>query len=225
MMVKLVKKSMQGAEIYLAFFEDGEVSIVLSKESSIYGTMFRVTLRVEGGFLIIKYKDQEVWIPIIKLWQGSWELSDEEIRRIKEVTDNATRLGNAGRDKVEAVIRAGGIPEIENAKEIYKEVYIRNGHGRIIGKVDLVVEKENERLTVLEVKTTTISDYLEDNLKDGIEDLEEKYKLLINKYSLDLRKIGLGVKKAEDIEAYISFSVYFDIKNKKANAIWSALSP
>ncbi|MBO3842121.1 MAG: hypothetical protein FGF48_06870, partial [Candidatus Brockarchaeota archaeon] len=219
MMVKLARKSMQGAEIYLVFYEDGEVSVTFSEDITTHTR--RATLGVKDNFLVIKYGNLEAMVPIVRLWQGAWELSDKEAERIEEVMNDENKLGAAGRDKVEAVIRAGGIPEIKNVKEVYKEIYIVGTKKH----VDLVIETWDGHLIVVEVKTTMNPKYFDDRLKEGIEDLEEKYKVLINKYGLDLEKAGLGMKKGEDIETYVSVSVYFDLENKKADAMYSILSP
>ncbi|MBO3833135.1 MAG: hypothetical protein FGF51_07130 [Candidatus Brockarchaeota archaeon] len=219
MMVKLAKKSMQGAEVYLVFYEDGEVSVTFSEDITTHTR--RATLAVEGGFLVIKYEDQEAMVPIVKLWRGTWKLSDEEIKRIRDVMNDESKLGAAGRDKVEAVIRAGEIPEIKDVKEVYKEIYIAGTKKH----VDLVIETWDGHLIVVEVKATMNPKYLDDRLEEGIEDLEKKYKVLINRYGLDLEKAGLGMKRGEDIETYVSVSVYFNLKNKKADAMCSILSP
>ena len=313
MVAKLKQRSIDGAEIYIAFFEDGELSIDFNEEALREGGC-KAKLRVEGNLLIIEYEDKESIVPIsvqewkvgeryylnitvkgkrsvglvkelrkifgycnvealreridkgnltlvayfdnrtyascsvrelrvnvpggaevleyivirprIKPWQGTWELSDEEVREFEEaIKTSETRLGDAGRDKVEAVLRARGVPEIENVKEVYKKAYVRDEDGKIVRKIDLVVETEDGRFIVVEVKTITNADEIMKRFTDGAEQLEE-YREEIRKYGLELRsRDGEIIKtiRETDIDAYVVFVLYPDLDEKVVKVIWGVL--
>ncbi|MEM3956776.1 MAG: hypothetical protein QXO47_00990 [Thermoproteota archaeon] len=304
MKAKLKERSIDGGEISLVFYEDGEVGILFAGETTEKGA-HKATLSVEGDLLIIKYADQKSIVPITvrewkegekyylnipvkgvkkiklvdklreifgyyntealrkkieegeliliarfdndrskscatgmlkfdvpedaevliyieiqswKLFSSTWELSEDEVRRIKEAR-STTELGDIGRDKVAAIILGGGIPEIKNVKSVHREVYIVDESGRIVKKLDLVFETEDGRLIVVEVKTTKDSEYVSDYLTQALNQLAE-YKKGIEKYGLSLKDME---KSAEDIDAYWAFSLYLDLENKTTRVIYRAL--
>ncbi|MEM4206799.1 MAG: hypothetical protein QXZ66_02430 [Thermoproteota archaeon] len=304
MKAKLKERSIDGGEISLVFYEDGEVGILFAGETTEKGA-HKATLSVEGDLLIIKYADQKSFVPITvrewkegekyylnipvkgvkkiklvdklreifgyyntealrkkieeeeliliarfdndrskscatgmlkfdvpegaealiyieiqswKLFSSTWELSEDEVRRIKEAR-STTELGDIGRDKVAAIILGGGIPEIKNVKSVHREVYIVDESGRIVKKLDLVFETGDGRLIVVEVKTTKDSEYVSDYLTQALNQLAE-YKKGIEKYGLSLKD---REKSDEDIDAYWAFSLYLDLENKTTRVIYRAL--
>ncbi|MEM3907554.1 MAG: hypothetical protein QXZ17_11960, partial [Nitrososphaerota archaeon] len=151
--------------------------------------------------------------PRPKIFESTWELSDEEATRIREVFDNDIKLGEIGRDKVAAVILGGRVPEIGNVKAVYTEVPIM-GEGGVKPKnpkrVDLLVETTDGRLIVIEVETTRDPGSLWDRFWQGVNQLNDDYVEPIKNYGLDLGEARL----VKDIDAYWVFSLCFDIQNK-----------
>ncbi|MGB9717516.1 MAG: hypothetical protein ACPL4E_03615, partial [Thermoproteota archaeon] len=192
--------------------EEGELKLIAYFDNGKHATCSIRTLEINvpEGAEVLEY------IVIRSCFTFSETLSDEQIEEIKKASD--VRLGGYGRDWAREAIEAGKLSEMDKVKFIKKEASIKNRKE----KVDLVFMREDGRLIIVEVKTTKISDYLKNYLEDGLKDLED-YKALINEYGLDLEDVNLGIKRGEDIEAYVSISVYFDIENKKVDIIYSVL--
>ncbi|MBO3810216.1 MAG: hypothetical protein FGF50_11585, partial [Candidatus Brockarchaeota archaeon] len=203
-------------EVLRAKLEEGELILIahFDNDRGRSCTTGMLKFDVPEGAEVLEY----IEIRSGEFFSPTWKLSDDEVKRIREVR-STTELGDIGRDKVAAVILGGEVPEIKNVKSVHREVYIRDESGRPVGKLDLVFETEDGHLIVVEVKATRNPNYTLGYLNNALDQLGE-YKELIEKYGLN---VGGAKKGPEGIEAYIVFSLYFDLENKVTKVIHEAL--
>lgn len=192
--------------------DEGELKLVAYFDNGKHATCGIGTLgiTVPSGAEVLEY------VMIRSYFKFSESMSDEDVKKIKEASGD--KLGEYGEDAVREAIESGKLSDVEKAKLIKREVLIKDVNRR----VDLVFMAGDSRLIIVEVKTTTISDYFTDYLKKALKQLEE-YKMLFNEHGLDLSDVGLGIKNGGDIKAYVGVSVYFDIENKEVRIMWDAL--
>ncbi|MEM3448813.1 MAG: hypothetical protein QXU11_10000 [Thermoproteota archaeon] len=71
MVAKLKQRSIDGGEIYLVFYEDGDLNVAFNEEVLREKGGYKATLSVEGNLLmIIKYKDRVAIVPIsVQEWK------------------------------------------------------------------------------------------------------------------------------------------------------------
>ncbi|MBO3842105.1 MAG: hypothetical protein FGF48_06775, partial [Candidatus Brockarchaeota archaeon] len=185
--------------------EEGELKIVACFDNgrfAICGTG-KLTINVPEGAEVLEYI-------VIHKPSYSEELSDEDVRWLKNASTVAR--GNRAKDMARMAIEAGKLAGLEEMEFVDEEIEI--GIKGEKGVIDLVFKTKNNRLAIVEVESTIDPNYISDCLKKGANQLKD-YKRLIEKYGIDLSGKGLGIMKAEDIEAYVVVYVFFDLKNKK----------
>ncbi|MEM3490044.1 MAG: hypothetical protein QXO75_10390, partial [Nitrososphaerota archaeon] len=202
----LRRKIGEGELELVAYFDNEKYAICRTRE---------LEANVPEGAKVLKYVEIQ---PLIELLTSTWELSEKEIGKIKNAT-SSTELGRIGRDKVAAVILGGGVPEIKDVKAVYEEVYITGTKKH----VDIVVETEDGRFIVIEVKTTEKSEpeYIEYRFKDGVDQIKE-YMELIKEYGLDLSNMGRK-EPIKDVDKYWVFGIYFNLENKVVKASYNVV--
>ncbi|MGB9718668.1 MAG: hypothetical protein ACPL4E_09570, partial [Thermoproteota archaeon] len=202
---ELRKKIGEGELMLVAYFDNGRRAFC--------GTG-RLEINVPEGAETLKY----VEILSRPEFSCSENLSDEKVEEIKKASK--AMVGKYGRDVAKAYVQDGQIAEIGKAEFIRKEVKIKV----VDERVDLVFKTEDNRLIIVEVKSSKTSEKeLAGHIVEGLEQLES-YKNHIQEYGLDLTEEGLGIEKGENIKAYIVVYVYFDLGNKEVKVGYERLS-
>ena len=166
---ELRKKIKEGELMLVAHFDNGKESYCRNKELGIGVPEVAKVLR---------------YIEILRRPKPSYskKLGDEEAEKIMNMSED--KLGDYGMNVAKAYIEDGRVTEIGKPKFIGEDVRIKVTDER----VDLVYKTDDNKLVVIEVKSSkTSEDYLARYVKDGLDQLN-RYKEHIQEYSLDFRK-------------------------------------
>jgi len=178
MKVKLKERSIEGAEIYLVFHEDGSLSILLAKSKR------PVTLRTKGNFLIIEYYNTKAIIPIIT---QEWKIGKEYYLNIPVegrvelglLQESRKIFGYHNTEELRKKIKEGGLILVAHFDN-KRDVFCRN---------ERLVIGVPEGAGVLEyIETLPSPEFWEELSEEDVERIKEASKIMVGECGWDRAK-------------------------------------
>ncbi len=226
MIAKLKQRSIrEGAEIYFAFYEDGDFSIAFNEEAPHEKGGYKAALSVEGNLLIIKYGDYESTIPISV---QEWKMEEKYYLNIP--------VGERGRiGLVEELRRMFGYYNVEVLRKKIEEgelelvAYFDNGRHAFCGAetLEINVPEETEpkkaewlRYVVIQPRPRFLySEVLSD---EQIESIKKASSTKLGEYGRDLVRNAVNAGKLSELEGaeFVAKEVHIKVTDERVGLVF-----
>jgi len=219
-----VRIACRGYETYLVLqFRDTKGTVNYMRAGSLTGEIVINYIDSRSKSFDHKIIPESIWKSEYKLpteigpLEKEWTLSNEEYEKIEEGNEEA--YGNNARNRVaEKILKAGAVFG-RKVKDFRLEAQIA-GRGE---SVDLVLITDDDKLIVIEVKSTIRDDKIWEQYLAAIKSLkvDPGYMRLIREYGLDMK--GIDIRK--DVDLYVACAVYLDKINKVGRIVGFEVIP